>query len=193
MNLGARSYFQYLRYFYFLKDVTNLTQSERFSYIAKTVEDLFGIIHELVIKKEKNYIDKTEVHETLTKLSEVWPIFKVSKNLIDQLMKLKQLLVGGDDQRWTMEDIESAKSTVDSYRNIIEKLYPYFSYITLDEDPKNQSFSEQLQYFSTFKSDMTSVALDLGMLLKSDYSYSDLVNLAQEFDQLYPSKSPLRF
>lgn len=190
LNLGARSYFQYLRYFYFLKDNTNLSQSERFSYIAKTVEDLFGIIHELVIKKEKNYIDKTEVHETLTKLSEVWPIFKVSKGFIDQLMKVKQLLVGGDDQRWTMEDIECAKSTVDSYRNIIEKLYPYFSYITLDEDPKNQSFSEQLQYFSTFKNDMNSIAGDLGLILQSDYSYSDLVNLAHEFDLLYPSIAP---
>ncbi len=189
LGLGVRSYFQYLRYHYFIKNVSDVSRGERLSYISKTFEDVFGIAHELVLEKEKNYIDKSEIIETLFKLSDVFPVFKVSNQFIDQLMILKKLFVGGSEQGWTLEDIHRAKSKVTEYHQIIERLFPYYSYFVLEENQTDLDFTEQLEYFSEFYSSVDAVSEQLGSLLESDYSYNDLLNFIKEFDLLYPPEN----
>lgn len=190
LTLGARGYFQFLRYYYFIKTTPETGGSIRLVYVARTLEDVFSIFQDLVSRKETGAVTTKEVHEILNGFQQVWTDLKVSEKLIKEFMKIKQVMIGGSVDNWTAVDFEQARLKVPELRRIIENFMPYFSIYASEWDPQFQSPQDARVTFGQAQSALVVVAQDFGRFLQGPYSYDDLTELLAEIDRLYPQGGP---
>jgi hypothetical protein len=186
---GARGYFQYLRYKYFIETTPETGGAIRLVYLARTLEDVFSIFQDLVAQKNSGTVTAREVYELVHAFEGFWEQVKVSQKLVDEIMKLKQVLIGGTTSAWTASDFESAKLKVPALRNIIEKFMPYFSVYAFEWDPEIENPDQVHETFEKAKYRLAEVGHDFGEFLIGSYSYDDLVELLTEFENLYPPQS----
>ncbi len=174
--LGARSYVQYNRYYYFLSKSNDSTSSISLGYITRELEDLFSVFEDLVREKPssetridgrkpgKGHISRAELNELLKALSEVWPKFKISEALVDEAMVLKQVLFGGNPNEWSSEDFANAKNKVSRLRPLLENFFPYFSIYSLEWNPEAYDDVKAQGFFKQAQDSLSQVMLQFGAL-----------------------------
>ncbi|MNJ94666.1 hypothetical protein D3C87_123680 [compost metagenome] len=185
--LGARGYVQYLRYHYFIDSVPETGTGYRLAYLSRTVEDIFSVFYDLVGEKPEGVVSRDEVNDLLMTLSQVWPEFRMSPNLVLEVMKLKQLFFGGSVDTWTAQDFDRARLKVDRIKTLVERFLPYWSVYGLDWDTSTMSPEEAQQFFQEAQFNLEATGREVGALLESSYNLEDLERLAQEIDALYPA------
>lgn len=188
LTLGARGYYQYLRYHYFIKTTSQTGGGIRLVYVARTLEDVFSILQELLVQKETGLISQSELYEILKSFELVWPELKVSETLIAEVMKVKQVLVGGSFDNWTAKDFETARLKVPELRRMVENFLTYYSLYAFEWEPEAEGSERARKYFDEARSRLYVVAQDLSRFLQSSYSFQDLKSLIQEIEKLYPPK-----
>ena len=185
--LGSRGYFQFLRYKYFIKSTHETGGAVRLVYVARTLEDVFSIFQDLVSQKVTGVVTAHEVYEILHGFEQFWPELKVSENLINEFMKIKQVLIGGSVETWTAVDFEQARLKVPELRRIIENFMPYFSIYASEWEPDMEDPEEARETFKQARVRLAVVAQDFGHFLRGAYSYDDLIKLVNEINTLYPN------
>ncbi|MFN8847247.1 MAG: hypothetical protein ACK5V3_06110 [Bdellovibrionales bacterium] len=189
LTLTARGYYQYLRYHYFIKTTPQTGGGIRLVYLARTLEDVFSILQDLLIQKDSGVILKSELFETLEAFEQVWPELKFSEKLVSEVMKIKQLLVGGSAENWTARDFETARLKVPELRRIVENFLTYYSVYAFDWEPEVEGTDRARKYFEEARSRLYVVGQDLSRFLQGSYSFQDLLALAEEIESLYPPKN----
>lgn len=184
--LGARGYFQFLRYHYFIKETPQTGSGVRLVYVARTLEDIFSIFQDLLAQRPNQAVNRKEIYEIVKAFEELWEDLKVSEKLVFEFMKIKRALIGGDTERWTVQDFENARRKVPELRKIIEKFLPYFNIYAFDWDPSFESEEQSRRIFKESSKRLQVVAVDVGKFLESEYSFDDLLALLEEIETLYP-------
>ncbi|MBL7670534.1 MAG: hypothetical protein JNM39_08610 [Bdellovibrionaceae bacterium] len=197
LNLGARSYVQYLRYHYFIANNPQITEQAKLNTIARIAEDSLSMMQDLVSRKPISTITRAETLEILLSASQVFESLKVSEKLVDQLMNLKPVLFGGRSTLWTANDFGVAGAKVYQLKNLVERILPYKSVYTKTWNFRSinagmglsVSLDKEQEFFGSAEKALVRVADDLGALLESSYSYDHLQELVLEIETLYLSDS----
>jgi hypothetical protein len=184
--LGARGYVQYLRYYYFVAHAPNDAGGRNFMYLANSADDLFSYLGDMVREKPDGKFRKTELVEIIECLNALFPNLTSTPELIDQAMKLKQLLFGGNAEEFIPLEFDRARTKVDVIRILVERAYLYFDLYTLDWRPENLSPEDAQKYFADAETNLIEISSRLGQLMETQYDLRDLVRLAQELSRLLP-------
>lgn len=187
--LTLRGYVQYLRYYYFIESQDKNGSAVRLGYIARSIEDIFAIFKDLVAIKPGGVVTVQEAQDLLKAFSMAWPDFKYSDDLVSDFMKIKTLFFGGNEKQWAVDDFERARLKVGNLKNITEKVLPYISIYTLEWNKNYYSYEQAVAYFKDAEVNLISASTELGGLLESNYSFSDLQSFIAEIDRLYPPAS----
>lgn len=184
--LGARGYMLYLRYYYFIKPDMDNGVSIKLAYLSQSIEDGFSLFKDLVSEKNSGEVSKGEMSEALFALSGSWDSFKVSDELVNQIMNIKKLLFGGNVYAWSINDFEAAKIKINRLRLIIEKFMPYYTVYGQEWQNSNMSENEKDSFFQESEHALESAAKELGAFFESNYDLKNLTSLFGEIEKLYP-------
>lgn len=189
--LGSRAYIQYLRYYYFIKDLDPEHTSLRLAYTARTIEETFQMLYDLISYKESNQVSRAEIEDLVKSFSNLWPVLKTSPTLIAEAMKIKQVLVGGTDKGFQRDDFLRAQKKVGLIKEIVEKFTPYYQLYGLSWRPELLKQTEAFTYFTkaTKSFDEMIAKLTDEFKFEKGYDYKSLMNLLVEIERLYPSTS----
>ena len=188
--LGARGYFQYLRYRYFIETTYQTGGAVRLVYVARTLEDVFSIFQELVSQNEVGVVTAHDIYDILHAFQSFWTDMQVSEKLVTDFMKVKQAIIGGSVDSWTVSDFEQARLKVPELRRIIENFMPYFNVYASAWDPNLEDPGKASQIFEESRVRLISVAHELAGFLASSYSYDDLCELVNDLQAIHPSWIP---
>lgn len=186
--LGSRGYIQYLRYYYFIKDTEETGAGYRLAYLSRTVEDLLSVFEDLTAQKPEGIVSRNEVSDLLMTLSKIWPDFKVSQGLVIEGMKVKKLLFGGSSESFSTNDFATARLKVSRLKTLVERFMPFWAIYGSDWDPTMYTPEEAQKFFLDAQFILESTGRELGVLIEGSYDLKDIVNLAKEFEALYPPK-----
>lgn len=189
--LGGRGYIQYLRYYYFIKNINPDYTSLKLAYYARTFEESFMIFYDLLSFKDSHQITKSEIDEILTSFSNIWKEFKTSPELITELMKIKKIVVGGDLNGIEKDEFLKAQTKVNGIKEAVERFLPFYEFYGLTWRPELLSAAEAEAKFKEATDSLDFIAKKIGQDVKfeSGYSFVDLLQLVTEFEKLYPSKN----
>ncbi|HEY1079179.1 MAG TPA: hypothetical protein VGE46_03745 [Bdellovibrio sp.] len=186
LNLGARGYVQYLRYFYFIQSVPETGSGYRLSYLARTVEDVLSVFQDLVAEKPEGVVSRPEVYDLLSTLQVVFPDLKVSEALVLEFMKIKQLFFGGSVDSFTSADFGTARLKVSRIKILVERFMPYYSIYGGEWDPSFYDSQESQKLFMESQFVLESTVREAGVLFEGSYDLKDLEKLFTEIERLYP-------
>lgn len=184
--LGARGYIQYLRYHYFIASSSESGNGYRVAYMARTVEDILSIFADLVGEKPGGIVTRGEVYGILETLSQVWPDFKVSEEMVMQLMKIKQTLFGGSVNYWNTADFIRARSKVDRLRVVVETFLPFSEIYGQDWDIEGLDPVQAKEFFFDSQAALGKIGKDVSELLEDGYDLTDVDVFMAELQRLYP-------
>ena len=191
--LGSRGYIQYLRYYYFIKTPRRgLIGGTNLVYIARSVDDLFSYLADLVSEKPGQHFTRSELLELLQAFSEFFPSVKVREELLVEVMKIKRLFFGGSDQEWTPRDFEYARSKVTSLRFIFEGFLNYASVYGQSWRPDDEPLDQRWKYYNEAQDQLIQFGTGLGKLFDTDYDLNNIQKLASEIQKMNPQE-PSRF
>lgn len=184
--LGARGYIQYLRYYYFIANAPEDAGSSDILYLAKSADDLFSYLGDMVREKPEGKFRKAELLEILESLSALFPDFKCTPALVDEAMKVKQLLFGGNTEEFVPEEFDKARGKVDAIRLMTERAYGYLDYYTQNWRAENMAPEDARKYAAEAETALVEIAAGLGKILETQYDLKDLSKLAHEISRLLP-------
>lgn len=188
LTLGVRGYYQYLRYSYFIKTSHETGGGIRLVFVARTMEDIFSTFQDLLVEKEGGAITQGELLEILNAFEQVWPDLKVSNALLDEVMKIKQVLIGGDSKEFTAGDFQNARLKVPELKRIVENFLTYYSIYSFEWDPELDGVDRSRKLFDEARSRLYGLGQDISHFLQGSYSFGDLIRLVDEYEKLYPSE-----
>lgn len=188
--LGGRGYIQYLRYYYFIKNINPDYTSLKLAYYARTFEESFMIFYDLLSFKDSHQISKNEIDEILVSFSNIWKDFKTSPELTTELMKIKKMVVGGGLTGIEKDEFLKAQAKVNGIKEAVEKFMPFYEFYGLTWRPELLTVAEAEAKFKEATDSLAFVANKIGKDVKfeSGYTFVDLLQLVSEFEKLYPSK-----
>ncbi|OYZ23849.1 MAG: hypothetical protein B7Y39_03045 [Bdellovibrio sp. 28-41-41] len=189
--LGSRAYIQFLRYYYFIKDLDPEFTSLRLAYTARTIEETFQMIYDLLSYKESNQVSKSEIEDLLKSFSRLWPVLKTSPALITEAMKIKQVLIGGSEKGFEKDDFLRAQKKVNLIKQIVEKFTPYYQFYGLSWHPELLKQTEAFAYFAKATKSFEEMITKINEEFKFEkgYDFKSLMNLMAEIEKLYPGAS----
>tara|TARA_B110001454_G_scaffold219202_1_gene251955 strand:- start:35166 stop:38282 length:3117 start_codon:yes stop_codon:yes gene_type:complete len=189
--LGSRAYIQFLRYYYFIKDLDPEFTSLRLAYTARTIEETFEMLYDLLSYKESNQVTKAEIEDLLKSFSNIWPVLKTSPALISEAMKIKQVLIGGSEKGFEKDDFLRAQKKVNLIKQIVEKFTPYYQFYGLSWHPELLKQTEAFAYFgkATKSFDDMITKINEEFKFEKGYDFKSLMNLMAEIEKLYPGLS----
>lgn len=185
MTLGARAYFQFLRFHYFIKETPLTGGGVQLVYISRTMEDVFSIFEDLLSNKKNGVITRFELYDILKAFGGVWPDLKVSEKLVLELMRIKQVLIGGSIEYWSIADFEAARLKVPEVRNVVELFLPYYNVYTFSWDPNSESEEKARSTLAEASDRLQKVAMKVGQTLTGSYSYKEVLVLVKEIEAVY--------
>jgi hypothetical protein len=188
--LGARGFVQYLRYHYFIEKSSGVGSGTEMVYIARTIDDLFSFLGDMVGEKPEGVLTKSELLDVFARLTAIFPDFVVSEKLLDEFMKIKRLFFGGSLDNWKKIDFDNARSKVDAFRTLTEKFLAYWVVYSLDWDPKELDFEEGQSYLGLAEANISEFGRRLGLIMETDYNLNDILGFAEEWGRLYPGEDP---
>lgn len=190
LTLGGRGYLQFLRYYYFIKNINPEFTSLKLAYYAKTIEESFLIFYDLLDGKDSHRISKEEIDEMLASFSNIWKDFKSSPELTKELMKIKKIIIGGGVESIEKEEFRKAQSKVTAIKEVVEDLVRYYQLYGLTWKPdlltKQEAEKEFQEAMKNFESMIDKIVNNVKF--ESGYSYSDFLSLVKEFEKIYPKK-----
>lgn len=187
--LGARGYVQYLRYYYFIKKVDQVGTGPELVYLARSIDDLFSYLGDMVAGKPEGVFTRAELKEVLESLGKFLPDIHVTDKFLVEVMKVKQLIFGGSLDNFTPADFERARTKIDSFRALTEKLFSYVAVYGLSWNPLEMSKPDAQTYFEAAEKNLAEFGRILGQLIETQYDLKDLKVLADEVDKFYPPMS----
>lgn len=187
--LGSRLYIQFLRYYYFIKDLAPESTSLRLAYSARTIEEVFQILYDLISYKASNQVAKSEIEDLFKSFSNIWPVFKTSSALVSEIMKVKQVLIGGTDQGFSKDDFLRAQKKVNLIKQVVEKFTPYHEFYGLSWRPELLKQAEAFTYFGKATKNFANIISQLtdDFKFENGYDLKSILRFAEELDKLYPS------
>lgn len=185
--IGARGYFQYLRFKTFIQN-PEVSASKQVFYMALTAEDVLSLLGDLVNEKASRSLSKEELYSILKQLSAIYPEFKISEPLLDEFMVIKRLIFGGTEVVFTPEEFSQGKTKVLAYRNLVMRLLPYLEVYDKSWNPALESLPEAREYFLASGDALSRSLQDLSQLLIGDYELTSLKRLTAEIEALYQSE-----
>lgn len=188
--LGARGYIQYLRYHYFIDTSDDLGGGPELVYLARSVDDLFSYLGDMVAEKPLGVFTRAELLEVFNALGQFFPGVKASDPFLVEVMKIKILLFGGSLDNFTPVDFQRARGKVEAFRAVTEKLLVYSNVYGLSWQPFLGSYDEAYRYYKSSDTALLEIAKSLGEIIESGYDLNDLLTLANEFEKLYPPDVP---
>lgn len=184
LMLGARGYVQYLRYFYFIEGASDPQGQVKLEFASRTVADTISLLRDLIEEKPGRTISRAELEELFRSVSEVWPEIKSSPKLIDEIMRVKQALLGGSLDALTGNDFANAGLKVDVIHRALARVLPYYDlYVKKWQAGADE---ESKKYFSQAQSALIISLREVGGLFETDYDLKNLEVLAREVITLYP-------
>lgn len=189
--LGSRAYIQYLRYHYFIEKALTTPpagQSRPFpmDYVARAFEDTFSIFEDLVREKPSGVVSRAELIDICDALSKAWPVFKYSDDLVSEVMKLKQTLVGGTLDALAATDFQTARLKVSTMKTVIGRVLPFLDIYLGDWSVDSVNDVAGVSRFNHARSAMDQSLKELGAALESNYDIRSVTKLISEFEKLYP-------
>ncbi len=190
LTLGGRGYLQFLRYYYFIKNINPEFTSLKLAYYAKTIEESFLIFYDLLDGKDSHRISKEEIDEILSSFSNIWKDFKSSPELTKELMKIKKIIIGGGVESIEKEEFRKAQSKVTAIKEVVEDIIRYYQLYGLAWKPELLTKQEaEKEFHDAIKNfDFLVDKIINDVKFESGYSYSDFLSLVKEFEKIYPKK-----
>ncbi len=186
--MGSRGYIQFLRYFYFIKDLDPESTSLRLAYTARTVEEVFQMLYDLISFKDSHQVSKKELEELFQSFSNIWPVLKTSPIFVAEAMKVKKVFIGGTENGFEKDDFLRAQKKVNLLKQIVEKFVPYYQFYGFSWHPELLTQADSFDYFGKATKNMDEVVdkLTNEFQFENGYDLKSLVNLVNELDRLYP-------
>lgn len=187
-----RTYMQYLRYQYFVTQMgERVGREQRLTTVSRIVEESVEIVEDLVRLKADGAVSRTEIDELAAVLSKAFPDFKTSSVLLDEMMKIKQLLFGGSVDRIASTDFQTARLKVSRIKALFDLLAPHARIYAGDWTGGARGGTEATKAeFARAQAVLERAAADLAsMLIVTDgvsYNLRGILNLARELEKLYP-------
>lgn len=185
--LSGRGFIQYLRYYYFIKANKMEGNSALLIYLTRSIDDLFDYLGSMVAGKPGGKLTKEEILQMLQALTAFVPNLKVSDQLLVEMMKVKVVFFGGRVDWVQKDDFDKARSKLEAFRVLTERFLNYSDVYGLSWKGQNLSVEQRREHFRNAEKNLLEVSDQLGRIMENPYDLKDLVKLAEEFDQLYPS------
>ncbi|MCE3010355.1 MAG: hypothetical protein LW875_07065 [Proteobacteria bacterium] len=184
--LGVRGYIQFLRYYYFLDQNNQVGAGPELIYFARSIDDLFSYLGDMVGDKPGAILTRAEILEILEALALFVPDLKPSDHFLIEAMKIKQVLFGGSLDNFRKEDFEKARSKVETFRNLTERFLSYADVYGQSWDPLEFSASDALEFFKLADQNLSEFGRRLGSIMETPYDLKDAIRLAKELEAFYP-------
>lgn len=192
--LASRGFVQYLRYYYFVDKADESSGSTQLIFLSSSAEDFFSYLGEMVKGKKDSRLTPDEIFSLAERVRAVFPNFSLSKALITELMKIKQVLFGGSVTEFTPTDFENAKSKVKVLRKITERVLGFAELYSYKWHPNEMSEEDAHFYFDEGDRILKDVGQLFALLTEAPYDLQNLNTLAEEIKKLYPeAKDQLDF
>lgn len=185
LETASKAYVQYLRYHYYIEGTTQAqrdTQVVEWSAAGKAV---LSEVEKLLSLKSTHRITRGEIDSLVASITEIAPSVKMSSGLLDQALKIKKTLLGGDLLSITQSDIASAVKKIDPLTVLLRRLVPGEKIYLLSWDPSTMKRREALRVFEDARKAIDQSGRELGALMVGDYEAYDLVNLLKEYEKIY--------
>lgn len=186
--LSARGYIQFLRYYYFIQKNPGSTGAAELVYLARSFDDLFSYLGDMVTEKPQGYLTRTEIYEVLQALSVFLPSVQISEIFVLEVMKLKQVLIGGSLDYFTPQDFLNARSKVEAIRQITEKFLKYVDVYNFVWKPNPATLDDNFKYFREAEANLADLLRALAGLAEAPYDLNDFLIFAEEFEKIVPPK-----
>lgn len=191
--LGVRSYLLFLRYHYFVKQAPKGNSAgPDYKTAFKSLDDLLMTAGEFIAQKPGGRLEVAEMQEVVDQAQALFPDLSVSPQLLPELMKVKQSLVGGSEAEFTLTDFESARKKLGSFRTVAELYSRWSKVLTGQWDPASQSRDLALQEFSQAEADLIRISISLGGVFESSYDLRSLLNLLKALEVTFPAREQTR-
>lgn len=188
--LGARGYVQYMRYNYFIKNMPLSSGGNYLAYFIRSIDDLFSYLGDMVEGKQGQVLTRSELLEVAESLSNLIPDFKVSDDLLKEIMKLKVVLFGGRIDLFVKADFDRARGKLNEFRQITQKFLDYKDLFAQNWVTTGLTDAQKLSTMKLAEVNILEVARRIGGIIEAPYDLSSLNKLANEFERLYPTKDP---
>lgn len=190
LKVSGQAYMIYLRYDYFLKNIPTGDTAAELAPLAATLDDAVGMLSGITAAKPGGKITLVEMNKLLASLSSIWKGLPYSDKLGVEIMKLKQALVGGANDSWTVADFQQLQGKAKIAVAMVQQLLPHLDVYKGSWDPTKLDPTEAATVFNDAKSALDSAAVSAGKLFAGDYSLRDLKSLVGEWTKVSPPSKP---
>lgn len=189
-QLGIRSYFLYLRYYYFFEKNPHHREDPELILVFGSADDAMGMLADILAEKKGGRLVREEVKKITRAISEVFPQFQVSDSLVDEVFKIKTLVLGGSADVLTSEDLSRGRTKLEDYRHIANLILE--NALILEGKWKPDSSSPELARTEFQKAEQAGkeIARRLGPLLESSYDIKNIGKLVKAYEDSFPPADP---
>lgn len=187
--LGASSYIQYLRYFYFLKPTTEHIYQLDTAAFHRLLEDSFAMFSEVLDTRDAKYgnsIMLKDIEDVAQVAQTLWSNFKVSHGFLIELMKLKRVFLGGNLDRFVSLDFQKARAKSKHIGVAIDRLTPTLKILSLEWNTGLFSPEGARKIFQVSESTLLASLEILAAQMEGTYDLNDILKLLKEYEFLYP-------
>jgi hypothetical protein len=185
--LGSRGYIQYLRYHYFIADYDAGGAGPQMIYIMNSIDDLFSYLGDMVDGKPNKTLTRQELLEICQSLESFFPGLNITDDLLVQVMKIKVVFFGGQIDQFVKADFDRAREKVQAFQTLSSKFLTYIAVYGMSWNQTEMTPEQAQTYFQNADTNLTEVGRRLGQIMEATYDLNDLVQLATDVDQLYPT------
>jgi hypothetical protein len=188
--LGARSYFQYLRYFYFFENNPHRENDPELVLVFSSVDDLLGMVGDILTQKAGAQLDRDEIISILRAVADVYPQFTIPESFVDEILKVKKLVFGGEDTKLTPADLNRARLKLEDFRRLANLLLKNSLMLEGKWRPDLLPAGQARTEFEAAEVATMDFMKLLASLLESDYDLKDFAKLIETFELAFPPQLP---
>ncbi|MBX3017759.1 MAG: hypothetical protein KF767_07720 [Bdellovibrionaceae bacterium] len=189
-GLGARSYLQYLRYYYFFENNPHREKDPELILVFRSVDDLLGMVGDILTQKASAQLQRDEIISVLRAVADVFPQFTIPESFVDEILKVKKLLFGGEISALTPADLSRARVKLENFRTLANLLLKNSLILEGKWKPELLPNSQARIEFEGAEKGVLEFMQVLSPLLESDYDLRDFGRLIESFELAFPPKKP---
>ncbi len=179
--LLSGGYLQYLRYYYFIKNVPSEFAKYDMVFLFDSLDSLFSYLSETLSKKPNKELTSLELKESLESLVTIFPELRFSPKLAEQVLKVKKWILGGKDTSIASNEFERGRDKLKLLSTLSDKLYQYSDIYFLTWVTAYPLSSQEQEQLAKAALDLEQLGQEMGGIFESEY---DLENLYVLFDEL---------
>lgn len=178
--LIARGYIQYLRYYYFIEHYPEDLAEFDLVFLGRAFDDLFSYLADMVSFKPNARLSRADLLLLLQSAKKVFPQFKASDVLVEEVLHIKKALLGGSTEAIHVGELQKAREKVKSLQALGERFYAIEEIMLLRWTITSPLPRPQEQVLTLSLEEFERIASELGQLFESEYSLSRLYSLMSE-------------